>query len=338
MRTMPSPLHFEVLGDCPHCRVESARVEIFEGRSILSGFGVPVEARCRMCDATWEGATEPELPAAANVPGRCPACKSPLAADAPETRRCAACGLEAILRGARAPAPLATRADVVARLEAFALEEGIDGAEELLRDGFQGASLEDVCRLLERREPVPTSFDVFQFLFGHVTAGAQPAEGAVDAAAQRATIPPHVRDSSFGRDPRAILYPIVSVMCADGVIEPAEERFVSAFLEAEGQRPLEPDEIRVHRPVEVERHIPRARRREIVELMIQLAAIDGQPDTSELRLAKAYANAWGIPEEDLVAWIDRYQDAHLSSARRFLLKLKSFFFAPAQEPAPSGGT
>ncbi len=335
---MTSPLHFEVLGDCPSCRVESARVEIFEGRSILSGFGVPIEARCRMCDATWEGSTEPELPSTTAIPGRCPACKAPLAADAPETRRCASCGLEAVLRPGRAPAALATRAEVVARLESFAREEGIETVEELLGDGFQGASVDDLCGRFARGEPVPTSFDVFQFLFGHVTAGARPAESAADVAAQRATASPQSRDSSFGRDPRAILYPIVSVMCADGIIEPAEERFVSAFLAAEGQRPLEPDEIRVHRPVEVERHIPRARRREIVELMIQLAAIDGHADTSELRLAKAYANAWGIPEEDLVAWIDRYQDAHLSSARRFLLKLKSFFFAPAPEPAPSEGT
>lgn len=337
MRTMSAPLHFEVLGDCPSCRVESARVEIFEGRSILSGFGVPVEARCRMCDATWEGATEPELPSTTAIPGRCPACKAPLSPDAPETRRCGACGLEARLEVSRPPTPLATREVVVARLASFAKEESLESVDELLRDGFQGVTLDELCALLARGERVPTSFDVFQFLFGHVTAGAQPAEAAADVAAQRATAATS-RDSGFGRDPRAILYPIVSVMCADGVIEPAEERFVSAFLEAEGQRPLEPDEIRVHRPVEVERHIPRARRREIVELMIQLAAIDGHADTSELRLAKAYANAWGIPEEDLVAWLERYQDQHLSSARRFLLKLKSFFFAPAQEPAPTGGT
>lgn len=334
---MTSPLHFEVLGDCPHCRVESARVEIFEGRSILSGFGVPVEARCRMCDATWEGTTEPELPSVAAVPGRCPACKVPLAADAPETRRCASCGVQAVLRAVRPPAPLATRAAVVARLESFAREEGVPSVEQLLGDGFQGVSVDELCGLLARAERVPTSFDVFQFLFGHATAGARPAEAGEDHAAQQATVAP-VRDSSFGRDPRAILYPIVSVMCADGVIDPAEQRFVSAFLEAEGQRPLEPEEIRVHRPIEVERHIPRARRREIVELMIQLATIDGHADTSELRLAKAYANAWGIPEDDLVGWIEQYQDAHLSSARRFLLKLKSFFFAPAPEPAPQGGS
>lgn len=335
---MPSPLHFEVLGECPHCRVESARVEIFDGLSILSGFGVPVEARCRMCDATWEGSTEPELPPAALVPGRCPACKVALTSDSTETRRCAACGLEAVLRAGRGPTSLATREQVVARLEAFAREEGLATAEELLRDAFQGASVEDVVGKLARQEPVPTSFDVFQFLFGHVAAGAMSAEDAALDAERRGVMATAPRDSSLGRDPRAILYPIVSVMCADGVIEPAEERFVSAFLAAEGQRPLEPDEIRVHRPVEVERHIPRARRREIVELMIQLAALDGQPDTSELRLAKAYANAWGIPEEELIGWIDRYKDAHLSSARRFLLKLKSFFFAPAHEPAPSGGT
>jgi hypothetical protein len=130
----------------------------------------------------------------------------------------------------------------------------------------------------------------------------------------------------------------VSVMAADGVIDPAEQRFVSAFLEAEGQPPLEPHEIRVHRPAEVERHIPRARRREMVEMMIQLASIDGHADTSELRLAKAYANAWGIPEADLVDWVERYRDVHTSSARRFLMKLKSFFFAPAAEPAPDRGS
>ena len=338
MRTMAAPLHFEVLGDCPHCRVESALVEVFEGRSILSGFGVAIEAHCRMCDAAWEGATEPELPSVVAVPGRCPACKAPLPPDATETRQCPACGLRALLRTTRAATPLDTREAVAARLAAFAAEEGTESVDELLRDGFVGITIDELHGLLASGARVPTSFDVFQYLFGHATAGARPAEPAAEQAAQRATMGHVARDSSLGRNPRAILYPIVSVMCADGVIDPAEERFVSAFLQAEGQTPLEPDEIRVHRPVEVERHIPRARRREIVELMIQLASVDGYADTSELRLAKAYANAWGIPEEDLVAWIERYQDAHVSSARRFLLKLKSFFFAPVSEPAPSGGS
>lgn len=335
---MAAALHFEVLGDCPHCRVESALVEVFEGRSILSGFGVPIEAHCRMCQAAWEGVTEPELPSVAAVPGRCPACKEPLAPDATETRRCAGCGLGAVLRPTRPATSLSTREAVVARLEAFAADEGTGTVEELLRDGFQGVTVDELCDRLARGEKIGTSFDVFQFLFGHATAGARPAEPAAAATAQRATMGREARDSSFGRDPRAILYPIVSVMCADGVIDPAEERFVSAFLEAEGQGPLEPDEIRVHRPVEVERHIPRARRREIVELMIQLASVDGHADTSELRLAKAYANAWGITEDELLVWIDRYQDAHVSSARRFLLKLKSFFFTPVPETATTGGS
>jgi hypothetical protein len=71
--------------------------------------------------------------------------------------------------------------------------------------------------------------------------------------------------------------------------------------------------------------------------MIQLATLDGHADTSELRLARAYANAWGIPEQDLVEWIHRYEERHRTGARRFLLKLKSFFFAPAAEPVPSSG-
>lgn len=330
---MGAALHFEVLADCPLCRVESAVVEVFDGRSILSGFGVPLEARCRFCDARWEGATEPALPAVQPVVGRCPACKAILGPTAPETRSCAACGLQAVSRQTGAQASLESRADVEARLLAFALEEGYEAGQELLDEAFCEVSIDELVGRLRRGEPVQTSFDVFHFLFGHVSGGAVTVDRGGEEALREAAYQVAPRDSSVGRDPRAILYPIVSVMAADGSIDPAEERFVSAFLEAEGQTPLEPHEIRVHRPAEVERHIPRARRREIVELMIQLATIDGYADTSELRLAKAYANAWGIPEDDLVEWVERYREAHTSSARRFLLKLKSFFFGPTAEPA-----
>ena len=44
-RTAP----FELLADCPRCKVESALVEVYDPASVACHLGVPAEARCRVC-------------------------------------------------------------------------------------------------------------------------------------------------------------------------------------------------------------------------------------------------------------------------------------------------
>jgi hypothetical protein len=107
-------------------------------------------------------------------------------------------------------------------------------------------------------------------------------------------------------DPRAILLALVSVLVADGDTTRGRPPSWTASSPRE-HGPLRPEEWVVHRPVEVAARIPPARRAEVVELMTQLACVDGEADPSELRVIESYAAAWAIPREDIEAWVERYR-------------------------------
>src|SRR5690606_23543572 len=75
--------------------------------------------------------------------------------------------------------------------------------------------------------------------------------------------------------PRAIVFPLVSVITADGEIHPEERALVDRFLQSEGLAPLADDEFSVHHPSEVAHFVPPERREDVVKLMCETAAIDG---------------------------------------------------------------
>jgi len=91
--------------------------------------------------------------------------------------------------------------------------------------------------------------------------------------------------------PRSIVYPLVSVISADGEVHPAERAIVDRFLHSEGLAPLSDDEFRVHAPADVAHLIPRERREAVIQLMCETSMIDGMPDASEIRVIRAYAAA-----------------------------------------------
>jgi uncharacterized tellurite resistance protein B-like protein len=124
---------------------------------------------------------------------------------------------------------------------------------------------------------------------------------------------------------------LVSVLVADGQRDPREVDFVNRFLAREGMHPLDDSELRVWRPMEIATRIPTPRRAEVVELMTQLACIDGEADPSELRLVQSYAQAWGILDEALDGWLQVYKSRHASGAQRFWQGLRGFFLAPPPE-------
>jgi uncharacterized tellurite resistance protein B-like protein len=131
--------------------------------------------------------------------------------------------------------------------------------------------------------------------------------------------------------PRAILYPLVSVISADGEIHPSERAFVDAFLASEGMAPLADDEIRVYSPQEVARYVPKHRREKIVELMCEVAMVDGLGDDAELRVVRAYGSAWQIPEEKVETWLWGYEHAQSSAARQFWLRIRRFVLSSRWE-------
>lgn len=124
--------------------------------------------------------------------------------------------------------------------------------------------------------------------------------------------------------PRAIVYPLVSVIAADGEIHPAERTLVDKFLESEGLAPLSEDEFRVHHPSAVAHLVPKERREAVVQLMCETATVDGMPDESERRVIRAYAAAWDVPDEKVEFWMWGYESMSTSLVRQLWMKLRRF--------------
>lgn len=131
--------------------------------------------------------------------------------------------------------------------------------------------------------------------------------------------------------PRAILYPLVSVISADGEIHASERAFVDAFLVSEGMAPLADHELKVYTPAEAARYVPKERREKIVELMCEVAMVDGLADDAELRVVRAYASAWQVPEEKVETWLWGYEHAQASAARQFWLRIRRFVLSSRWE-------
>ena len=128
-------------------------------------------------------------------------------------------------------------------------------------------------------------------------------------------------------DRRAMLLALVSVLMADGQRDPREMPLVEAFLKSEGLAPLSEPELRVHRPVEIATRVPAQRREELLSLMAQVAYADGVADPSEVRVLRAFADAWGVAQEEVDRWLETYRTARRSRQQRLLDRLRSFFLA-----------
>ena len=137
--------------------------------------------------------------------------------------------------------------------------------------------------------------------------------------------------------PRAIVFPLVSVIAADGEIHPAERALIDRFLESEGLAPLTEDEFRVHHPSEVAHLVPKERREMVVQLMCETATVDGMPDESERRVIRAYAAAWGVPDEKVEFWMSGYESMSTSLVRQLWMKLRRFVLSARWSDAEQEG-
>jgi uncharacterized tellurite resistance protein B-like protein len=124
--------------------------------------------------------------------------------------------------------------------------------------------------------------------------------------------------------PRAIVYPLVSVIAADGEIHPKERELIDRFLQSEGLAPLGEDEFKVHHPSAVAHLVPRERREMVVQLMCETATVDGMPDESERRVIRAYAAAWDVPDDKVDFWMWGYENMSTSLTRQLWMKLRRF--------------
>ena len=156
---------------------------------------------------------------------------------------------------------------------------------------------------------------------------------AAKAAPRPSSLPPPPPSAP----PRAIVYPLVSVISADGEIHPAERALIDRFLESEGLAPLADEEFKVHHPSTVAHLVPHERREMVVQLMCETATVDGMPDESERRVIRAYAAAWDVPDDKVDFWMWGYESMSTGLVRQLWMKLRRFVLSARWSDAGQEG-
>lgn len=321
---------FEIRTDCPRCRVEGARLEIWDGDAAACRLGVPETVRCKLCQhaATARVAAGTE----AYAPGDgCPGCGTELDDGFREAHRCPFCGatadLEDTATGVRIDS-LATLDDALAR---WAREEALGDADELLEAYFALTSSAAIFDAMGRGEAIETTFDVADYLFSSGGASGGGGERAVMRPPEEENAPNTVRSmrpSSIQRfaGPREELLALASVAAADGEASPDDQAVLLRAATRRGVQALAPEDLRVWRPNEVDPPATLPDRERVLEEMFQMAWADGQMDESELRVIRDYARAWGIDPERVRAWIELYGFGDQNRVERWLRRIGLFLF------------
>lgn len=322
----------ELYADCTHCRLEGGVAELYDPDSPASRFGVPSRETCRLCmltvrsvvsDADGKELTVDMSRVAANA---CPSCHQPLDPSALDDKSCVRCGARCMPTVEHEPLAFTERARLLERLDAWAAEERLGSREELLASRFVTPDVEDILLRLSRGDVIPTVVDPFALGGGRVVQNRGDAPQVEPAPRSVPQEPPPP-----SAPPRAIVYPLVSVIAADGELQSEEREVVDRFLESEGLAPLTLEEFRVHRAEDVARLVPVDKREKVVELMCETACADGIADASEVRVIHAYAAAWHIPEEKVKFWLWGYEHANASGARQLWLKIRRFLLSSRWE-------
>jgi len=325
----------ELLADCSLCRVESAVVELYDPLDPATVLGIPAEARCRLCSAAWRGVVtsatlHPASPMRYRGAGLCPDCGVALNDRSLDAHTCLACGAQALRVLVTPGLDLLDRAVFDGALARFAAEEGEADVADFVEHNLPARTADAVYALVTAGARVETSFDAGFALFHGARHGTPVGRGRSSSPGESAAPTRAKSEAPGGYDPRAMVLALVSVQVADGKRDPREVAFLDRFLTEEGMEPLRPEEVKVHRPVEVAGRIPPGRREALVELMVQLACVDGESDPSEQRLVQSYAGHWGIEAERVEAWFARYQGRYRRDLQRIFARLRAFFLvAPA---------
>lgn len=329
---------FEVRVDCPACRVEGARVEVWDAESPSARLGVPHAVRCSLCRHEAHGRVAGvETP----FPGEgCPKCGATLDEASRDAHRCPSCGASGALEDVAPGARFASEAELEAALLAWAREEGLATSRDLLEAYFVLPTTAEVFASTARGERVETTFDVADYLFS--SGGASGSGGAaIDTGAApvsvRASVPPPPRTARMSQPmslrpdggPREELLALASVAAADGEASPEDQEVLFRAAERRQVVPLRPEDMRVWRPNEIPAPATLVDRERVLEEMLQLAWADGQLDASELRVIKDFARAWGIDPQRVKDWIEAYDFGASSTIERWLKRF-AFFLFPAR--------
>lgn len=333
-------------------------------------FGIPSLVTCKLCGTSSRGIVEASGSVQSDLSrvaaNACPVCLGVLDAHALDHHECHRCRAIAKLQPVSSGTHFATEGALSIRLAAWAQEENFRSLDEFLSATFVTPTVSDLFGTLQRRARIETVVDPFGVRTS-VGAPSPPQESAKEkelpapiterlprsplsapppvAASNRAASPPAPAPAPIAfapakapeevpppsAPPRSIVYPLVSVISADGEVHPAERAIVDRFLHSEGLLPLSDDEFRVHSPADVAHLIPKERREAVIQLMCETSMIDGMPDASEIRVIRAYAAAWNVPEEKLDLWLWAYENAGTSAMRQLWLKIRRFVLSARWE-------
>ncbi|MBX3207021.1 MAG: TerB family tellurite resistance protein [Labilithrix sp.] len=320
---------FEVRVDCPSCAVEGTRIETWDAELASCRLGVPETVRCRLCGHAADG-TVVGVETAAPGAG-CPGCGTELEEVMREAHRCPFCGTHATLVERAASRAFADHEALELALDAWAREEGLGAARDLLDAYFVLPTPREVFDALRRGERVETTFDVADYLFsGGGAGGAAAGEPAImmrleeeAPATQRNPQPASLRRVG---GPREELLAIASVAAADGEASADDQAVLVRAAERRGMPPLGPEDVRVWRPNEIDPPPTLVERERVLEEMFQMGWSDGQMDESELRVIRDFARAWGIDPERLREWTELYSFGDSNRVERWFRRIGLFLF------------
>lgn len=265
---------FELRVDCSSCRVEGARVELWDSGA------APVEHRCRLCGASGTPCTQEQLERA---------------------------------------------------LGAWAKDEGLASAQELLEAFFVLRTPAEVFAAMQRGEVVETTFDVIDYLFssGAGAGGAAAVERAVlREEAVRPSVHPTIVPASLRRvgGPRDELLALASVAAADGDAGEGDREMLQRAAERRGIPPLAVEDIRVRRPAEIDPPATLVQREALLKEMFWMAWNDGELDESELRVVRAFARAWGVDPQRVQEWTDVATMGDANALERWVTRIGRYLF------------
>lgn len=272
---------FEILADCPHCRLESGVLTVLDPDDPLHAQGIPAEQRCRLCG--WHTVAEEDGAREVVPPGDL---------RSPESARVA--------------------------IERFAREEGEPDTDAFCASAI-GLAPAEIARRLAVGEAIPSNFDAIAWLFGASGGGGGGRAAIEDARVGEAPDPPSPPPLSTTippPHPRHAQRALASVMVADGVITPAERAWVAAWLHKQGSPPPSDAELRIWRPEDLGPLPPEAARA-LIDACVDLAHLDSEPDVAELRVIRGFARAWGLED----AWVDQQCARHDARHRTLLTPL-----------------
>lgn len=318
---------YQVLTDCPHCKVEAAVVELMDPLHPACHLGLPAERHCRLCAWREKAADEPFT---ARLPlhlGRCPACSRPLTDAERASGHCPHCDYTPRLEVLHEPLDLTDAQVARDALMRWAVEEGEDDLEVFCQANLDGLDLDAVLERLATHTTLHTTFDAVAFLFP--SAGGRKGSGgggSVTGTPVVPTVDPEpIAKAAPEMDPHTPARMLVSVMVADGELRAGEQRFVDSFLAREGLAPLPSRDLRVWRPHELGPVPDPALAARLVEACVHLCHLDQERDGSEWKLIVAYADALGVPRAQVEAWGRDYDRRYAPVMTRLMNALGGLF-------------